>query len=491
MDQRIIPLDVKNEYILGAGVVVGAAGSHDEVLLELDFRDSPAWVGTTKKAIFHNALGEDGMTVILTTGYLAQGQTEVYLVPVPAKAKAIAGECSLSLEGVVIEGAKEVIRITTEEAFFRVLPNSRVTGEEDVTPTLAEQLQGEIDDIKGKIDGTEANAQAAAKSAAAAEGYAKIAAGATVSVWQSNPNLLDNWYFGNPVNQRGQTSLTGGYGIDRWKQYAERSLACSLTEDGIQLVNDGSTTQGHQQNFEAARIIAGQTYTLSALLRIVSDETTGPNTNVALSYGLNASDNTGTRWVTRAEAPIGEWVCIAYTFKPKESTTGVMNVRTRLSSYGPTVIDLKAMKLELGDTQTLAHQDADGNWVLNEIPSYADQLARCQRYLQVFEAPYDTAANYFTTGVAYNSEDFWVQIPLAVPMRTSPTVSINDAGLLKVGKSYSSVVSATKVTGGWAIKSGDDCVMRSAIISASGLTAGENYNLFMANGAKLTLSAEL
>ena len=33
-----------------------------------------------------------------------------------------------------------------------------------------------------------------------------------------NPNLLDNWYFGNPVNQRGQTSYaSAGYTIDRWK----------------------------------------------------------------------------------------------------------------------------------------------------------------------------------------------------------------------------------------------------------------------------------
>jgi hypothetical protein len=33
-----------------------------------------------------------------------------------------------------------------------------------------------------------------------------------------NPNLLDNWYFGNPVNQRGQTEYTAaGYTIDRWR----------------------------------------------------------------------------------------------------------------------------------------------------------------------------------------------------------------------------------------------------------------------------------
>ena len=43
-----------------------------------------------------------------------------------------------------------------------------------------------------------------------------------------------------------------------------------------------------------------------------------------------------------------------------------------------------AVKLELGSQQTLAHQDADGNWILNEIPDYGEQLRRCQRYFQTF-----------------------------------------------------------------------------------------------------------
>ena len=47
---------------------------------------------------------------------------------------------------------------------------------------------------------------------------------------------------------------------------------------------------------------------------------------------------------------------------------------------------LKAIKLELGSQQTLAHQDADGNWVLNEIPGYGEQLARCQRYFQLYSS---------------------------------------------------------------------------------------------------------
>ena len=35
----------------------------------------------------------------------------------------------------------------------------------------------------------------------------------------SNPNLLDNWYFGNPVNQRNVSGTIDavGYFLDRWK----------------------------------------------------------------------------------------------------------------------------------------------------------------------------------------------------------------------------------------------------------------------------------
>lgn len=40
-------------------------------------------------------------------------------------------------------------------------------------------------------------------------------------------------------------------------------------------------------------------------------------------------------------------------------------------------IKIIAAKLELGTQQTLAHQDANGNWVLNEIPDYNEQLLRC------------------------------------------------------------------------------------------------------------------
>ena len=51
-------------------------------------------------------------------------------------------------------------------------------------------------------------------------------------------------------------------------------------------------------------------------------------------------------------------------------------------AYGSNAAPVQAAKLELGSQQTLAHQDAAGNWVLNDPPPDKTlELAKCQRYL--------------------------------------------------------------------------------------------------------------
>ena len=48
---------------------------------------------------------------------------------------------------------------------------------------------------------------------------------------------------------------------------------------------------------------------------------------------------------------------------------------------------ITAVKLELGTHQTLAHQDAAGNWVLNDPPPDKTlEMLKCQRYYQVFSS---------------------------------------------------------------------------------------------------------
>lgn len=250
-----------------------------------------------------------------------------------------------------------------------------------------------------------------------------------------NRNLLDNWYFGAPVNQRdvSGTISSAGYFLDRWK----------LVSGSVTISADGITLNGTmQQVLETAPV---GTVTASAM----------------------------------TQAGVGE---VVPTYDSASKTVTV-------TADGKKLV---AVKLEIGPQQTLAHQE-DGVWVLNEIPDYGEELTKCMRYLQVLAAPYDTSGNGVAIGYANNTVDLWVPIPLAVPMRISPTPAIPTGGaaLLKVGKTSGSPKDVTRVTGGWAMQTGGACSMRSLIFTSSGLTAGETYALFMRQGAQIVLSAEL
>lgn len=302
--------------------------------------------------------------------------------------------------------------------------------------------------------------------------------------WPCRPNLLDNWYFGNPVNQRGQTSWSNlnqswMFTVDRWK-----CLKGNVTVADGAVTFTSNTETGYKRFLQKLEITmrAGTTYTLSVFCNVKSYSGT---VSIALSNSSYTLLKTGDISKT------GEQVLTA-TFKAKTDNVNICAEVIAYNSANDYIdVDLYAVKLELGSTQTLAHQDADGNWVLNEIPNYGEQLVRCQRYYQILEGKSDTVSNYFATGFANNTTDFWVNIPLSTPMRAIPTVSASDAALFKVGKLASSAVAATKVTGGWGIRAGSNCAMRSVYISTSGLTAGENYNLYLGNGARLEFSADL
>ena len=89
------------------------------------------------------------------------------------------------------------------------------------------------------------------------------------SRWYSNPNLLDNWYLGNPVNQRGISSGNGpvnAYGIDRWKFLNAGTL--TIGSDYIAIASD-QHAYTLQQYIEPGRFagVIGKTATLSALVK--------------------------------------------------------------------------------------------------------------------------------------------------------------------------------------------------------------------------------
>ena len=205
-----------------------------------------------------------------------------------------------------------------------------------------------------------------------------------------NPNLLDNWYFANPVNQRGQTIYTSSenqYSIDRW---IKEPGTLTIADGYISLDMTGLCGIAQRIETDLFKALAGKTLTASVLykdgqLKKVTFTPDSSYTDIDFWKGLgNGFGDILYRW-----------------------SNGSPNFTYANSQH----CDLVAIKLELGDQQTLAHQDENGNWVLNEIPDYGEQLARCQRYFQRLECSAKCAAYSSSYGMIF-------YVPLQVPMRT-------------------------------------------------------------------------
>ena len=190
-----------------------------------------------------------------------------------------------------------------------------------------------------------------------------------------NPNLLDNWYFANPVNQRGQTEYTAaGYNIDRWQSGVKVTIASNL----ITVQASGMYSQLFQ-TFELQ--LAGKIVTISMLIRAHSNHNVG-----LLLYDYANQKAYSPNFVAATTA--NQWLLVSTSFRVADDAPDKLAFifYPDKTDAGDQTVDILAAKLELGTQQTLAHQDADGNWVLNELPDYGEQLRRCQRYFQLYSA---------------------------------------------------------------------------------------------------------
>ena len=191
------------------------------------------------------------------------------------------------------------------------------------------------------------------------------------------PNLMDNWDFANPVNQRGQASYSNsGYTIDRWWCIFN---TVTVLSDGLQLFTDsGAAYPGAFRNaVTSPKSLAGKTVTVSILVTSIS---TGGEVKVMAvrATGMNAG-------------MVSEIGAISITSPGLYSKTATLssNVGSAetplflvgISTTQGTTAKIQAIKLELGSGQTLAHYDSTAaKWVLNEIPDYGTELAKCQAY---------------------------------------------------------------------------------------------------------------
>lgn len=239
-----------------------------------------------------------------------------------------------------------------------------------------------------------------------------------------NPNMLDNWYFVNPVNQRGQTSYTGGvYGIDRWLKSAAETTVAVVT-GGISV--SGKQFQRLEQRVEDAQSLNGITVTFSALVK-------NPNGNFRLAL-YNAT--TG-GLITQDFQASEDFQLVQITAAPVINAGDVFSVALYPGANDATTertCTIKAVKLELGSQQTLAHQE-NGVWALNEIPRFSDQLAACQRYLIPINNWTRVRASY------YSANALFFPVPIPSTMRTTPAI-LDPSGALAVQS-----VSGTDQTG--------------------------------------------
>ncbi len=226
-----------------------------------------------------------------------------------------------------------------------------------------------------------------------------------------NPNLLDNWYFGNPINQRGQTSYTGGgYAVDRWKigdgvtaAVANGALNISYSTPGWNLVEPLDNM-----------LVPGVTYTLSCIYKASVNPI-----RLVVAWG-------DSQFFYNEASPISDdWALAQITGTIPANATISFN-QVVIQSLGSSAGDfsLKAVKLELGSQQTLAHQE-NGVWVLNEIPRFSDQLAACQRYLIPINNWTRVRASY------YSGTALFFTVPIPSTMRTTPAI-LDPSGALAV-----------------------------------------------------------
>lgn len=288
-----------------------------------------------------------------------------------------------------------------------------------------------------------------------------------ISLPPSNKNLLINWYFSNPINQRGLTEYSGAakYTIDMWKSSSARGII--TLESGTLKITSTEDSTNYAYLYQA--IENGFLYY-----------------NIPLTFSVLDADNELHLLTTILKAE-GQNKTLKTSFGciriGSDNAWGYLYTAIGIEKGGNSKSFI-ASKLEIGTKQTLAHLE-NGKWILNDPhPNKTEELLKCQRHY------WQTVSDYqsYNYGMAINETEALIYINFPVRMRTYPTVvKVNLEGLYLNDPSKATtyqVLDISNYCGGF-----DGMTLRVKV--EGGLTPGNMYRLETITGGKIGFSAEL
>ncbi len=168
---------------------------------------------------------------------------------------------------------------------------------------------------------------------------------------QSNTNLLPNWYFANPINQREKTAYEGpGPIFDRYRTYASDARV-TLSLDGVH-ISSKTNPRMYCLMDDLSKYRKNTVFTFSVLCNNKVEKIT-----FDLLHTTEKTNDT-----------------ISIAFNHKDLPYPGFLIGTMLN------YPIAAAKLEKGTEQTLARKIGD-QWVLNDPPPDPTlELLKCQRY---------------------------------------------------------------------------------------------------------------
>ena len=222
----------------------------------------------------------------------------------------------------------------------------------------------------------------------------------TLSSGGTNPNILHNWDFRNPVNQRGQMrymgSGAGNYTVDRWRAIGSTG-SLSINNGYIEYASSAANAR-IEQIIEFPSLYAGKTVTCSVYARNPS----------GIPYWVQLF---GTNIIQIP--PDSAWDIYSTTITLPANITDIRFRIIRFEGTTPASIDVKSAKIEIGNASTLA----------NDPPvDFGRELAICQRF---YERIATVAITGLTTTQAFSATGVLGIVPYLVEKRARPVVSFS------------------------------------------------------------------